>query len=105
MDIPNITKDQCIHTRKIKSAADESLRGVPTEENSRYVSRNKVDRAEISANYSGHLEDKKISVAKSSILYEVSVKKHDERVQELKDSVASGTYRVPSDVLAEELLK
>jgi len=105
MDISNITKANGIQPTKARDQATDSVRHLPVESNEKYISKNKVDRAEISESYSGHLEDKKISVAKSQILYEVSVKTSDARVRELKEAVANGTYDVTSDVLADELLR
>jgi len=83
----------------------DPARNVSTEENSKYVLKNKVDSAEISSSHSGSFDDKRISVAKSAILYEVSVSISDNRVQELKAAIEKGEYDVPSNLLADAILK
>ncbi|MFA7501991.1 MAG: flagellar biosynthesis anti-sigma factor FlgM [Anaerovoracaceae bacterium] len=105
MDISNIVKTKGIQPSKVKDTAPDPVRNLPAESNDKYISKSKVDRAEFSESYSGRLEDKKINVAKSQILYEVSVPASLARVQELKAAVEKGEYHVSSDVLADELLK
>ena len=89
----------------MRDTAMDPARNVSTEENSKYVLKNKVDSAEISSSHSGSFDDKRISVAKSAILYEVSVSISDNRVQELKAAIEKGEYDVPSNLLADAILK
>ena len=67
-------------------------------------SRAHTDSNDISADRSGAFEDSRVSVAKSAVLYDVSVKESD-RIAELKAAIANGSYHVSSEDLAEALLK
>ncbi|WKY45528.1 flagellar biosynthesis anti-sigma factor FlgM [Eubacteriaceae bacterium ES2] len=64
----------------------------------------KTDSNEISSERSVDFEDNRLAIAKSAILFDVSVKESD-RVAELKAAINNGTYHVSSEDLAEALLK
>ena len=74
-------------------------------ENKGVTFKNKVDSAEISSGHSGTFEDKRLMVAKSAILYDVSVGSSPGRIAELKAAVENGSYKVPTNDLAETILK
>ncbi len=74
-------------------------------ENKGIISKNKVDSAEISSSHTGSFDDKRLMVAKSSILYDVSVGSSPSRIAELKAAIENGTYEVPTNDLAETILK
>ena len=82
----------------------DPARNISTEENNKYVLKNKVDKAEISSSYSGTFEDKRIAVAKSAILS--SFGQHQRRTRERNwNAIEDGGYDVPANILAEEILK
>jgi anti-sigma28 factor (negative regulator of flagellin synthesis) len=64
----------------------------------------RVDSADISAGHVGAFEDKRLAVAKSAILYDVSLSAFTDRLEEIRGRVESGAYRVPDDELADALL-
>ena len=105
MDISFVNKSKAVQPQQMRDTAMDPARNVSTEENSKYVLKNKVDSAEISSSHSGSFDDKRISVAKSAILYEVSVSISDNRVQELKAAIEKGEYDIPSNLLADAILK
>jgi anti-sigma28 factor (negative regulator of flagellin synthesis) len=65
----------------------------------------KVDSSEISAGHIGVFEDKRLSVAKSAILYDVSLSAFADRLEELRSRVADGDYDVPDAELANALFE
>jgi len=67
--------------------------------------KSKVDSTEISGGRSSSLVDKKLQLAKSSVLYEVSVSSSPKRITELKAAVDNGTYKIPAGDLADAILK
>jgi anti-sigma28 factor (negative regulator of flagellin synthesis) len=105
MEISFVNKSKAVQPQQVRDAATDPARNISTEENNKYVLKNKVDKAGISSSYSGTFEDKKIAVAKSAILYEVSVNINEELVKELKAAIEDGSYDVPANILAEEILK
>jgi anti-sigma28 factor (negative regulator of flagellin synthesis) len=64
----------------------------------------RVDSAEISAGHVGAFEDKRLSVAKSTILYDVSLSAFTDRLAEIRGRVEDGAYNVPDEELADALL-
>jgi anti-sigma28 factor (negative regulator of flagellin synthesis) len=91
--------------KQVQEMSNDPSRNISTEENKKYTIKNKVDSAEISSSYSGSFEDKRISVAKSAILYDVTVSSSEKRIAELKKAVEQGTYNVPSNLIADSILK
>ena len=105
MEISSINKSKHVQPQQVQDKATDPARNISTEENKKYVLKNKVDSSEISSSHSGSFEDKRISVAKSAILYDVSVGSSQKTIQELKATVENGSYDVPSNLIAEEILK
>ncbi|HZK02365.1 MAG TPA: flagellar biosynthesis anti-sigma factor FlgM [Anaerovoracaceae bacterium] len=105
MEISFVNKNKAVQPQQVRDSATDPARNVGTEENSKYVLKNKVDSAEISSTHSGNFDDKRITVAKSAILYDVSVNISEERISELKSAIEKGEYDVPANILAEEILK
>jgi anti-sigma28 factor (negative regulator of flagellin synthesis) len=68
------------------------------------VAARKMDSAEISAGHAGAFEDKRLSIAKSTILYDVSLSAFADRLEEIRARVEDGSYRVPDAELADALL-
>lgn len=64
----------------------------------------KTDSNDISSDRYNSFEDNRVNVAKSAVLYDVSVKESD-RIAELKAAISNGSYHVSSEDLAEALLK
>ena len=105
MEISFVNKSKTVQPQKVRDSASDPIGKIDNEESDKYVQKNKVDRAEISTSHSGTFEDTRISVAKSSILYEVSLPTSDDRVRALKAAIEKGEYDVPTNILAEEILK
>ncbi|MGI6734246.1 MAG: flagellar biosynthesis anti-sigma factor FlgM [Anaerovoracaceae bacterium] len=105
MEISFVNKSKTVQPQQVRDTATDPARNISTEENSKYVLKNKVDSAEISSTHSGSFEDKRIAVAKSAILYDVSVNVSEDRIKELKAAIENGTYDVPTNMLADEILK
>lgn len=105
MEISFVNKSKAVQPQQVRDTATDPARNISTEENSKYVLKNKVDSAEISSSHSGSFEDKRLAVAKSAILYDVSVNTSENRINELKAAIENGTYDVPTNMLAEEILK
>lgn len=105
MEISFLNKSKAIQPQQVQDVNNDPARNVSTEENKKYTLKNKVDSAEISSSHSGSFEDKRLSVAKSAILYDVSVSTSTATINSLKSSVEDGTYKVPTDLLADAILK
>ncbi len=105
MEISFVNKNKAIQPQQIQDYNNDPARNISTEENKKYTLKNKVDSAEISSSHTGSFEDKRLTVAKSSILYDVSVNTSANRVDELKKAVEEGTYDVPANMLADSILK
>ena len=82
----------------------ESTRKVDVKENKNTIGKTKTDSTEISSNHNTSFEDSRINVAKSSILYDATVKESD-RLSELKSAVQNGTYHVSASEIADAILK
>jgi Anti-sigma-28 factor, FlgM. len=104
MEISFLNKNKTIQPQQIQDMNNDPARNVSTEENKKYTLKNKVDSAEISSSHSGSFDDKRLSVAKSAILYDVSVSTSSATISELKSSVQNGTYKVSTDLLADAIL-
>lgn len=105
MEISFVNKSKAIQPQKVQDAATDPARNISTEENKKYIHKNKVDSSEISSSHSGSYEDKRIAVAKSAVLYEVSVNPSNSRVEEIKNQIDNGTYDVPANLIADAILK
>lgn len=90
---------------KAPEPVKEHLEIMDSKEKKNVINKNKVDSSEISASHSGSFEDRKLSIAKSSILYEVSVGSSPAKIASLKSAVENGTYKISADDLAETILK
>lgn len=87
-----------------QETATESTRKVDAKESLSSTGKIKTDSAEISSNHNTSFEDSRINVAKSSILYDATVKESD-RLSELKNAVQNGTYHVSASDIADAILK
>ena len=105
MEISFVNKSKAIQPQQPQDLANDPVKNVASEENKKYVLKNKVDSAEISSSHTGSFDDKRLTVAKSSVLYEVSVGTSPAKIQDLKNSIEDGTYNVPSNLLADAILK
>ncbi len=105
MEISFVNKNKAVQPQQVRDSSSDPIRKIDKEDGSEYVQKNRVDRAEISSNHSGTFEDSRISVAKSAILNEVALPTSHDRIQELKDAIEKGEYDVPTNILAEEILK
>ena len=83
----------------------EQITNLPRTDSTKASQKSKVDSTQISESHSSGFDDKRLTVAKSSILYDVTVGTSPKRIAELKTSVENGTYKVPTDALAEAMLK
>ena len=104
MEISFLNKSKAIQPQQVQDATTDPNRNIAAEENKKYTIKNKVDSAEISSSHTGSFDDKRLSVAKSAILYDVSVSTSSTNIEELKSAVQSGTYEVPTDLLADAIL-
>ncbi|MEL7657111.1 MAG: flagellar biosynthesis anti-sigma factor FlgM [Bacillota bacterium] len=105
MEISFVNKSKTIQPQQIQDVNSDPARNISTEENKKYTLKNKVDSAEISSSHTGSFDDKRLSVAKSAILYDVSVNTSTAKIENLKASVENGTYDVPTNLLADAILK
>ena len=105
MEISFLNKSKTIQPQQIQDVNNDPARNISTEENKKYTLKNKVDSSEISSSHTGSFDDKRLSVAKSAILYDVSVNTSTTAINDLKSSVENGTYEVPTDLLADAILK
>jgi anti-sigma28 factor (negative regulator of flagellin synthesis) len=104
MEISSVNNSKTI-LQQISDMNNEPAKNVSTEENKKYTLKNKVDSNEISSSHTGSFDDKRLSVAKSAILYDVSVNTSSAKIEDLKASVENGSYNVPTNLLADAILK
>jgi anti-sigma28 factor (negative regulator of flagellin synthesis) len=64
----------------------------------------RVDSADISAGHANAFEDKRLSVAKSAILYDVSLSAFSDRLEDIRSRVEDGSYEAPAGEVADALL-
>jgi anti-sigma28 factor (negative regulator of flagellin synthesis) len=100
MEISLIGKSKALQPQ----TAQEQPRVAKGEDGERAVASRKVDSAEISAGHVGAFEDKRLSVAKSTILYDVSLSAFADRLEEIRERVEDGSYNVPAEAIADALL-
>ncbi len=105
MEISFVNKSKSIQPQQIQDLNNDPAKNISTEENKKYTLKNKVDSSEISSSHTGSFDDKRLSVAKSAILYDVSVSTSSAKIEDLKASVENGTYEVSTNLLADEILK
>jgi len=105
MEISFLSKNKNVQNQKINDATSDPMRNISSEENKKYTDKNQVDTAEISASHSGSFDDKKIMIAKSAILYDVSVSTSTQNIENLKKAIDSGSYNVPANLLADAIIK
>jgi len=106
MEISYVNKSKTIQPQQqIQEMNNDPARNLNTEENKKYTLKNKVDSNEISSSHIGSFDDKRLAVAKSAILYDVSVNTSSAKIEDLKASVGNGTYDVPTPLLADTILK
>ena len=105
MEISFVNKSKTVQPQQIQDHNNDPAKNVGTDENKKYTLKNKVDSAQISSTHSGSFDDKRLTVAKSAILYDVSVNTSSAKIEDLKKSVENGSYKVPTDLLADAILK
>ncbi|HWQ77235.1 MAG TPA: flagellar biosynthesis anti-sigma factor FlgM [Anaerovoracaceae bacterium] len=105
MEISFVNKSKTVQPQQIQDHNNDPAKNVGTDENKKYTLKNKVDSAEISSTHSGSFADKRLSVAKSATLYDVSVNTSLAKIENLKKSVEDGSYKVPTALLADAILK
>lgn len=74
------------------------------EKNKIYEIKNKTDRAEISGGHTGNLDDKKLLIAKSTMLNAIASNSPSLKIDELRARIESGSYRVSTDLLVDAIL-
>jgi len=105
MEISFANKSKSIQPQQVQDLNNDPAKNISTEENKKYTLKNKVDSSEISSSHTGSFDDKRLSVAKSAILYDVSVSTSSAKIEDLKASIENGTYEVSTNLLADEILK
>lgn len=105
MEISFVNKSKTVQPQQVQDHNNDPAKNIGAEENKKYTLKNKVDSSEISSTHTGSFDDKRLSVAKSAILYDVSVNTQTGRIAELKSKVESGSYEVPAGELADAILK
>lgn len=104
MEISFLNSNKAIQPQQVQDQNNDVNRNLATEENSKYTFKNRVDSSEISSAHTGTFEDKRITVAKSAMLYDITVARDDNKVADLSQSIKEGTYNVPDDLLAKAIL-
>jgi len=105
MEIPFVNKSKIIQPKQVQDPNSDPARNISSDENRKYTLKNKVDCAEISSSHTGSFDDKRLMVAKSAILYDVTLNTSHARIEELRASIESGTYDVPANLIAKAILK
>jgi anti-sigma28 factor (negative regulator of flagellin synthesis) len=104
MEISLVTKTKPLRPGQLQDSPQDSVRSAKSGEDEKAVAKSKTDSAEISSARAGAFEDKRLSVAKSALLYELALDAPGARAAELKDRVESGEYRVSDEYLADSLI-
>jgi len=104
MKISFQNNNKLVQSKQTQDVSNDAAKNIDTGDNKNVSQKNKVDSTKISSSHNASFDDKRLSGAKSAILLDVSVNTSD-RIQELKESVKNGTYKVPTELLAEEILK
>ncbi|MDR0425098.1 MAG: hypothetical protein LBH39_06605 [Clostridiales Family XIII bacterium] len=104
MEIPIITKTT-VQPQPVQEAAHEAAKTTKRDDGSAAAAaKGKTDTAEISSGHAGAFGDKRLSVAKSALLYEISSDAPERRLADIRGQVASGAYHVPDSALVDALL-
>lgn len=107
MELTISNNNKNLQTQKLTDLASDPVKKI-VEENNGYVQKNPVDTAEISSSHSGSFTDKKLMIAKSAILYDVSVNSAStsaEKIEGLKQAISNGTYEISGEDIANSILK
>lgn len=104
MKISFQNNSKSVQSKQTQDISKDAAKNIGAEDSKNVSQKNKVDSTQISSSRNASFDDKRLSGAKSAILLDVSVNTSD-RIQELKESVKNGTYKVPTELLAEEILK
>jgi anti-sigma28 factor (negative regulator of flagellin synthesis) len=105
MEISLINKTKTVQPQPSPEAPQDAAKSAKISgEGDRSSAKSKVDSAEISSAYAGISDDKRLSVAKSSILSELAVSASEQRLGALREQVRDEAYEVPDDTLADALL-
>ena len=100
MEISLIGKPKALQPQ----ATQDPHKAARDEDGEKAAAPRKIDSAEISVGHAGTFEDKRLSVAKSTILYDVSLSAFADRLEAIRSRVEDGSYNVPDADLAEALL-
>ncbi|MDR2355986.1 MAG: flagellar biosynthesis anti-sigma factor FlgM [Clostridiales Family XIII bacterium] len=100
MEISLIGKPKALQAQTAQDPPNKIAR---EEDGERAAASRKVDSADISAGHAGAFEDKRLSIAKSTILYDISLSAFAERLEEIRSRVEDGSYSVPDAELADAL--
>jgi anti-sigma28 factor (negative regulator of flagellin synthesis) len=98
----SLTNNPVVQSKIGQETAVESARRTDAEKSS--VAKSKVDSSVISSTRSASFDDSRVATAKSSILYDVTVKDSD-RLSELKEAIKNGTYHVPTESLVDAIVE
>ncbi len=104
MEVNILNANKNIQTKKLNDLTSDPVKKITTEETNKYAQKNQVDTSEISSSHTGSFDDKKLMIAKSAILYDVTVSTSPKTVEELKAAVDNGTYEVPSEKIADAII-
>lgn len=104
MEVTILNNNKSVQPQKLNDLTSDPVKKIATEETEKYTQKNAVDTSEISSSHSGSFDDKKLMIAKSAILYDVSVNTSTSTVEELKAAVDNGTYKVSSEEIVNSIL-
>jgi anti-sigma28 factor (negative regulator of flagellin synthesis) len=104
MEISLLTKTKAVKPQSAQEAPHEIQRQAKLQEGGRPLAKAKVDTAEISGGRARTFDDKRLSVAKSALLYEASADAPEQRIDDIRERVRAGAYSVPDSSLALALL-
>lgn len=103
MNIPLIAKNKTmLHaTQETSLNAVKETKGEGPE---KCASKNRVDSSDISADHINGFDDKRLSMFKASLLYELSSDCQSKQALEIKERIEKGAYEVSDEDLAEALI-
>jgi anti-sigma28 factor (negative regulator of flagellin synthesis) len=101
MEISLINKPKVLQPRPSSEAPQQTK---PAEGDKSVTNRSKTDSSEISGTHAGIFDDKRLAVAKSSVLSEIANPTPQSRLDELKSKIADGSYYVSDEDLADAIL-
>jgi anti-sigma28 factor (negative regulator of flagellin synthesis) len=104
MEISLLTKAKAVKPQSAQETPQEIQRHAKPRESDSRLAKAKLDTAEISGGRANMFEDKRLSVAKSALLYETSADAPEQRINEIREQVRAGVYSVPEASLAGALL-